>query len=260
MSGRERSTSSGLNSSSNEGTRLRSRSIAAVATGGQRTSAGSGFCSAAASVGSVGDELDLTAIESEVRSELDAAFAYRETVLKVSRPIVQNSSKAIRALHRGDVGTAASLLAETRVMVIDATAAATNAPINLDPILYDAIKEFAEAELTAALLAGRPLPLPSDLGMHAVPYLKGLGEAVGEQRRRLLDQLRAGDLEDAERTFDDMEQIHDLLTALDYPDGMTSGLRRTTDVARALIERSRADLTSTIVQERLRRQLSDTAE
>ena len=78
---------------------------------------------------------------------------------------------------------------------------------------------------------------------------------MGEQRRRLLDQLRKGDLDGAERTFTDMEIVHDLLTSLDYPDGMTSGLRRTTDVARALIERSRADLTTTIVQERLRSQL-----
>jgi len=78
---------------------------------------------------------------------------------------------------------------------------------------------------------------------------------VGEQRRRLLDQLRKGDLDGAESTFEDMEVVHDLLTSLDYPDGMTAGLRRTTDVARALIERSRADLTTTIVQERLRVQL-----
>ncbi len=120
---------------------------------------------------------------------------------------------------------------------------------------YDAVKEYAEAETTAALVEGRPLPLPSDLQMHAVPYLKGLGEAVGELRRRLLDQLRKGDLELAEATFADMEIIHDLLAALDYPDGMTSQLRRTTDVARSLIERSRADLTTTIVQERLRAQL-----
>jgi translin len=118
------------------------------------------------------------------------------------------------------------------------------------------VTEFAEAEITAALLMGRPLPLPSDLGLHAVPYLKGLGEAVGEQRRRLLDQLRSSQLDAAEETFGQMEQIHDLLTSLDYPDGMTSGLRRTTDVARSLIERSRADLTSTIVQERLRAELA----
>ena len=74
-------------------------------------------------------------------------------------------------------------------------------------------------------------------------------------RRRLLDQLRTGRLDDAEATFADMETIHDLLTSLDYPDGMTHGLRRTTDIARSLIERSRADLTTTIVQERLREQL-----
>jgi translin len=142
-------------------------------------------------------------------------------------------------------------------MVSEATSAADGAPVNLDPILYDAVKEYAEAELTRALLTGQPIPLASDLGMHVVPYLKGLGEAVGEQRRRLLDQLRRGDLEGAEKTFTDMEQVHDLLTALDYPDGMTAGLRRTTDVARSLIERSRADLTTTIVQERLRAELAD---
>ena len=117
------------------------------------------------------------------------------------------------------------------------------------------MKEYAEAETTAALLHGTPLPLPADLGVHSVPYLKGLGEAVGEQRRRLLDQLRTGNLAEAESTFAAMESIHDLLTSLDYPDGMTHGLRRTTDIARSLIERSRADLTTTIVQERLREQL-----
>ena len=109
--------------------------------------------------------------------------------------------------------------------------------------------------LTRALVRGEALPAPADIGIHAVPYLKGLGEAVGELRRRLLDQLRTGHLSEAEDTFANMEVIHDLLASLDYPDGMTSGLRRTTDVARSLIERSRADLTTTIVQERLRRQL-----
>jgi translin len=203
-------------------------------------------------------ELDLAKLESEVRAELDAKYLAREQVLAHSRPIIRNSANAIRALHRGEEAAAAELLSEARGLIDEAEASVDGHwDIYHAGFYYDAIKEFAEAELTAALLGGRPLPLPSDLGMHAVPYLKGLGEAVGEQRRRLLDQLRRGDLDDAERTFHDMEQIHDLLTALDYPDGMTSGLRRTTDVARALIERSRADLTTTIVQERLRSQLAD---
>ena len=109
---------------------------------------------------------------------------------------------------------------------------------------------------TAALAAGEPLPLPDELGVRAAPYLNGLGEAVGEMRRRMLDLLRAGDLAAAETTLEAMNAIHELLADLDYPDGMTGGLRRTTDVARALIERSRSDLTTTVIQERLRRDLA----
>ncbi len=202
-------------------------------------------------------ELDLSALDAEVRSELDGKFTARELTLKNSRPIIRNSANAIRAIHRGDIEAARELLVEVRSLIAEAEASIDGHwDIYHAGFFYDAVKEYAEAELTAALREGEPLPLPSELGIDAVPYLKGLGEAIGEQRRRLLDQLRHGQLAQAEQTFVDMETVHDLLTSIDYPDGMTSGLRRTTDVARALIERSRADLTSTIVQERLRSELS----
>lgn len=200
--------------------------------------------------------LDLSALEAAVRSELDAKFSARELALKNCRRIIQGSSKAIRALHRNEIEGARALMDEVRELIDEIEPLLVqHSDIYHAGFYYDAVKEYAEAETTAALVEGRALPLPSDLQMHAVPYLKGLGEAVGELRRRLLDQLRIGDLELAEATFADMETIHDLLAALDYPDGMTSQLRRTTDVARSLIERSRADLTTTIVQERLRSQL-----
>ncbi len=203
------------------------------------------------------DGFDLSLLESQVRDELDAKYAAREVALKNARPIIRNSANAIRAMHRNDPETARTLLGEVKSLIASAEEALEGHwDIYHAGFFYDAVKEYAEAEITVALLTGRAIPLPADLGLHAVPYLKGLGEAVGEQRRRLLDQLRSGELEAAEVTFSEMEQIHDLLTALDYPDGMTSGLRRTTDVARALIERSRADLTSTIVQERLRSELA----
>jgi translin len=200
--------------------------------------------------------LDLSRIESDVRAELDTKYAARELALKNSRPIIRNSANAIRALHRGESALARELMDEVKDLILEAESGLEGHwDIYHAGFFYDAVKEYAEAELTAALLSHKPLPSPSDLGLHAVPYLKGLGEAVGEQRRRLLDQLRKGNLEAAEVTFEDMEVVHDLLTALDYPDGMTAGLRRTTDVARALIERSRADLTTTLVQERLRSRL-----
>ena len=107
------------------------------------------------------------------------------------------------------------------------------------------------------LPGARRLPIPAELGVGAAPYLNGLGEAVGELRRRLLDQLRAGRVAEAEATLQAMDAVVDLLADLDFPDGMTGGLRRTTDVARALVERSRADLTATVVQERLRLELQD---
>ena len=200
--------------------------------------------------------VDLSQIESDVRDELDSKYTAREAAIRLGRPIIQASSKAIRALHRNERDTARDLMDEAKGLVDQLrTALDGHDDLARSALSYDAVKEYAEAELTAALLAHEPLPSPADLGIHAVPYLKGLGEAVGEQRRRLLDQLRKGDLDGAESTFEDMEVVHDLLTSLDYPDGMTAGLRRTTDVARALIERSRADLTTTIVQERLRVQL-----
>lgn len=199
---------------------------------------------------------NLDKIEAAVRDELDAKFDARELALKNCRRIIQGSSKAIRALHRDEGDEARRLIAGVRVLIAEAEPGLeAHRDIYYAGFFYDAVKEYAEAELTAALLEGTPLPLPSDLGLDAVPYLKGLGEAVGEQRRRLLDQLRLDDLTAAAETFSAMEQVMELLTALDYPDGMTAGLRRTTDVARALIERSRADLTMTVVQERMRRHI-----
>lgn len=200
--------------------------------------------------------LDLEAVEAEVRGVLDDLYGAREAALQLARPIIRSSAKAIRAVHRGDIPEADRLLKSSRDLVAQLATEVKNHPgIAAAGISYDAVKEYAEAKLTYALLTGSDLPGPRALGIDTVPYCKGLGEAVGEQRRRLLDQLRTGDLAGAESTFADMERIHDLLASLDYPDGMTGGLRRTTDVARALIERSRADLTTTIVQERLRADL-----
>jgi translin len=121
----------------------------------------------------------------------------------------------------------------------------------------DAAKEYAEAAICVALFQGGALPTPEELGLDPVPYLHGLGEAVGELRRRLLDRLRAGDMATAETCLADMDEIVDLLAQLDYPDGMTNGLRRTTDIARALVERSRSDLTTSAIQERLRTEIAE---
>ncbi len=202
--------------------------------------------------------LDLSRVDAEARSDLDDKFAAREIALKNSRQIIRRSANAIRSLHRGEVAEADALMSQAAELLSESEAALIDHPdIRYAGFVNDAAKEYAEARITAALVAGDPLPTATDLGVDTAPYLNGLGEAVGELRRRLLDLLRGGDIAAAEQTLDQMSDMLDLLASLDYPDGMTGGLRRTTDVARALIERSRADLTTTVVQERLIAELKD---
>lgn len=199
---------------------------------------------------------DLSAVESAARAELDPKFEARETAISNGRKVIRCSAKAIRSGHRGELRAAGRLLEDARILLTASTVAMADHPdINIG-ILNDAAKEYAEARLYLALAVGDDLPTAEELGVTMVPYLKGLGEAVGELRRRLLDLLRTEDFDEAERMLAVMDEVVDLLAALDYPDGMTGGLRRTTDVARSLTERSRADLTSALVAERLRRDIS----
>jgi translin len=199
---------------------------------------------------------DLEPLRMSVTEVFDDKYRARERGLANSRKVIRSSANAIRALHRGEVEEADALMTEADRLLREAVGALTPHPDVLNAgFIHDAAKEYAEARLTAALGSGVPIPLPADLGVEPAAYLNGLGEAVGELRRRMLDLLRAGDLEPAEAILEAMDAVVEFLATVDYPDGMTGGLRRTTDVARALVERSRSDLTTTVVQERLRKEL-----
>ncbi len=199
---------------------------------------------------------ELAAVEEAARAVLEDAFSARETAIGNGRMIIRRSANAIRSLHRGERARARELLAEAGEMLAESTAAVTGKPDINPGILHDAAKEYAEAALFAAVAYGGELPMAEELGVSASAYLNGLGEAAGEVRRRMLDKLRADDTAEAARLLAVMDEVADLLAALDYPDGMTGGLRRTADAVRALAERSRADLTSATVAERLRRDLA----
>lgn len=198
--------------------------------------------------------MDTGPLVERVSASLDATYTAREQGLRDSRRVIRLSANAIRSMHRGEDEEANRLMEEAGALLDSTIDVLTDHPDILHAgFVRDAAKEYAEARLTAALGAGIDLPLPEDIGVWVPSYLNGLGEAVGEMRRRMLDLLRVGDLEAAEEVFGRMDSVVELLASLDYPDGMTGGLRRTTDVARSLVERSRSDLTTTIVQERLRR-------
>lgn len=199
---------------------------------------------------------ELDAHLSEVRRQHDATHAAREAALRECRPVIRLSGSAIRALHRLEPERAAELTAE-------AEAALRRAQEVLEPhptiasvgFLSDAEKEYVEARCTAALIDGSPLPGPDELHVYVTSWTKGLAEAASELRRHLLDRLRAGELETAEALLATMDDVYDALVEIDYPDAVTGGLRRTVDQLRAVLERSRGDVTTTVLQTRLQQAL-----
>jgi translin len=193
-------------------------------------------------------------------AELAARHAAREVALRASRESIRRSANAIRAAHRADLAAADDLLADSAAHLDRARTACADLPmIRWAGFVADAEKEYAEACCTLAVVAGRPLPTPEGTGVDVTAWLNGAAETVGELRRVLLDHLRRVDREDrierCEALLAAMDDIYAVLVTIDFPDGITAGLRRSTDVARSILERTRGDFTTAQLQERLREAL-----
>ena len=172
------------------------------------------------------------------------------------RKTIQACGSAVRSVHRGQPDEAARFLTEAEAALRAAQQALSDHPaVAFAGFLHDAEKEYAEARLTAALVAGDALPGRADLNVQPAAWLNGLAEAASELRRHALDKLRAGELEAAEDLLDSMDDVYDVLVTVDFPDAITGGLRRATDALRAVLERTRSDLTLTLVQARFRSSL-----
>lgn len=172
------------------------------------------------------------------------------------RRAVRESGLAIRAVHRQDTAAAAERTAEAAGHLRAAQEALAPHPgVAHAGFLHDAEKEYVEAVLTAALVAGAPLPPAGALGVGVPAWLCGLAEAASELRRHLLDRIREGCLDRGQELLAAMEDVYELLVTVDYPDALTGGLRRATDALRAVLERSRADVTVTVLQARLQASL-----
>lgn len=197
--------------------------------------------------------LELDNLAQALRGRLEAKHEARERALRESRHAIRCSANAIRATHRDDREQALALLSEADAALRAARAASADQPeIEFAGFIFDAQKEYAEARTTFAIVTGQPLPTPADLDMREAAWLNGLAETVGELRRHLLDALRSGLLDRGEELLEAMDDIYALLVTIDFPEGVTGGLRRPTDVARSIIERTRGDLTTALVQARLR--------
>jgi len=199
---------------------------------------------------------ELAVLGQALHEYLGAASRAREVALPACRSTIQACGRSIRAVHRQEPEVAAGLADEAGTDLRRAQQALGPYPsLAASGPLHDAEKEYAEARLTAAMVDERPLPSFTELEVSASAWLGGLAEAASELRRHLLDRLRNGELERSERLLEAMDDAYGLLITVDYPDAVTGGLRRTTDALRAVLERTRGDLTTTVLQSRLQQAL-----
>lgn len=198
----------------------------------------------------------LESIAERIHQSFEVRNKARDRALSQARTLTRHCAHAIRAVHRDDHSLAQQNLEEARFLVDTLHNDLAEYPdLYFAGYTQSALKEFAEASIVFALVCGEPLPIPEDLGLQNATYLNGLAEVVGELRRRCLDILRHGYSKEAERMLSYMDDIYAVLITMDYPDAITGGLRRQTDIVRSLTERTRGDLTLSLRQEHLEKSL-----
>lgn len=196
------------------------------------------------------DNLDL--VGRAAMEHLSLKHAARERALPKSRAAIRYCANSIRAIHRQEFHAAEELALQAYALLAEmGNDLRDHQDVFYAGFVQDAHKEYAEAVTFAALVQHRPLPTASELSIGWAAYLNGLGETIGELRRYILDQLRHGTIESCESLLDHMDDIYALLTTIDFPDAVTAGLRRTTDAARGILEKTRGDLTTAVGQAQL---------
>ena len=201
---------------------------------------------------------NLEIVADQIREKFDIQSAARDEALTQSRSLIRHCALAIRAVHRDDIDVMNEHLEEAAKL-----AKTLKNDLAEHPDLYhtgytqDALKEFVEAKVTCALIKEQPLVTLDELDLPHATYLKGLSEVIGELRRRTLDELRNGYSEECERLLNHMDEIYAVLVTMDYPNAITHGLRRQTDIARSIIERTRGDITFSLRGEHLEKKIAE---
>jgi len=194
----------------------------------------------------------LKVISQKIRQDFSSRDAAREKLIPLCRETIRYCSQSIRALHRRQFDLARKELDTARGTLEKASEFLGNYSELINAGFYrDAQKELAEASITLALVSDKLLPGPEELSVEPAAYLNGLAEAACELRRFLLDSIRQDDPKKVESLMETMDDIYNTLIVMDFPDAITGGLRRNTDIVRGVLEKTRGDLTLIMRQKSL---------
>ncbi len=196
--------------------------------------------------------MDLNNIFSEITRNLDEIDHYREEILKLSREMVRDCSVAIKSIHRNEFEAYEEIMGAIKNKHDRLLILVQNNPSFFSTYLKTPEQEYVEAKCLFSIIKNKSIPGPRECNVSDVNYLLGLADVLGELRRYILDKIRLGNIDNIEETLNLMEDIYTYLFALDYPKGITQDLRRKTDVARSLIEKTRGDISLTIQMNRFK--------
>jgi translin len=175
-----------------------------------------------------------------IEKELDEKDKVRELALKTSREVIRLSKDVMGAMNRKE--DLRPLLAKMKKEACNLKNQTQRCPeIYHAGYVEAALAEVVEVCALIAILNKAPLPTPKELFATPEAYLLGLGDVVGELRRKAVEALREMKPEQAELRLTEMETIYDQLMRFDYPDAVVP-LRKKQDVARSLIERTRGEV------------------
>jgi translin len=204
---------------------------------------------------------NLEGLSDRIRESFERQNDIRDEALAQSRNLTRHAARAIRAIHREDSHLAQQHLSEANILAKAMREGLSNEPdLYFSGYVQDALKEYCEAHLTVATILDNDWPTPEDLQVAFATYLNGMSEVVGELRRRIMDIMRSGHSQEVERLLEVMDDIYAQLVTMDFPDALTYGLRRRTDIARSIIERTQADVTISYRQQQLEKKIADLSE
>ena len=201
---------------------------------------------------------ELQTIIDTINQAFEVKSVVRDRTLTRSRELIRHCANSIRATHRGDDKQARALLDTARRAAAEMlTEAQQYSDVYWAGYTQDSLKELAEAHLTRAIILEEPLPSPESIRVEYAAYLNGLAEAAGELRRFALDALRRGDVPLAEKILGHMDDIYSMLVTVDFPSAITGNLKRSTDMVRGVLERTRGDVTTAVRQETMKSVLGE---
>ncbi len=184
---------------------------------------------------------------NELQQSIDAITAdlknvqeRRESLIKGTRDVILLCSKSIVAMHNGKYADASQQAGKAKELLDKLRQTAKE---DLYRYLISAETELVEANALQAIISGSNIPAVQTLNVNGHSYILGLLDCVGELKRLVYDSIRNGKSDDAKNLFELMEQIYVTLSPLAIYDNIVQGVRRKLDVARILIEDTRAAIT-----------------